>query len=376
MRKYRLRIGLDVDDVLYECNSYALELLKQKYGDDPVFDIERIRSWGLQGNLADERLKYFSDPDFVASQPMFPGAQKFVRELCELADVFFVTAVPANCMSARAKRLREDFPEVPAGNLLIGTRKDIVNLDILLDDAAHNISSSQASYPVLMRRPWNSGLSGLLSVNSYGDFIHLAKMIGKSFVEKKPDLRKGGVLCLVGPSGTGKTKICNELIKDPMFVRPMSTTTRPRRANEPGRSYKFVTEEQFIKEKDAGRFIETTVYSSYYFGTSDRQISPIVRSGKIAVIPIDICGAISMKKVYRSRACLVFTDRDKQNILMDIISRDTTDEDKVHRMMSLGLELRNIEFCDFAVKYDEGLDRCVEKIKEELRITARRNPDV
>ena len=94
------------------------------------------------------------------------------------------------------------------------------------------------------------------------------------------------------------------------------------------------------------------------------------------MIPIDICGAISMKKVYRSRACLVFTDRDKQNILMDIISRDTTDEDKVHRMMSLGLELRNIEFCDFAVKYDEGLDRCVEKIKEELRITARRNPDV
>ena len=32
MRKYRLRIGLDVDDILYECNSYALRLLKEKYG--------------------------------------------------------------------------------------------------------------------------------------------------------------------------------------------------------------------------------------------------------------------------------------------------------------------------------------------------------
>jgi len=370
MRKYRLRIGLDVDDVLYECNSYALELLRRKYGDNPAFDLQKIRSWGLQGNLSDERLKYFADPEFVASQPMFKGAQKFVHDLCEIADVFFVTAVPSQCMSARAKRLREDFPEVPAGNLLIGTRKDIVNLDILLDDAAHNISSSQASYPVLMRRPWNSYMSGLLSVNSYSDFIHLARIIGKSFVEKRPDLRKGGVLCLVGPSGTGKTRICSELIKDPRFVRPMSTTTRPKLKTDKGRTYRFVSTEQFIKEKEAGRFIETTVYSSYYFGTSDRQISPIVKSGKIAVIPIDICGAISLKKVYRSRACLVFTDRSKQNILMDIISRDITDEDKVHRMMSLDLELRNIEFCDFAVRFDEGLNKCVENIHKELQLPA------
>ena len=145
MRKYRLRIGLDVDDVLYECNFYALKLLKEKYGERPELDINNIKVWGLQGDISDERIKYFDSPDFVRAQPLFPGAQKFVRDLCRIADVFFITAVPPKCMSARAERLAADFPEVPAANTLIGTRKDLINLDIFLDDAAHNISSSQAT---------------------------------------------------------------------------------------------------------------------------------------------------------------------------------------------------------------------------------------
>lgn len=368
MRKYRLRIGLDVDDILYECNSYALRLLREKYGDDPALDINNITGWGLQGNIADERIAYFSSPDFVATQPLYAGAQRFVSQLCRIADVFFVTAVPAACMSARAQRLASDFPEVPTGNILIGTRKDVINLDILLDDGVHNISSSQASYPVLMRRPWNSDLSGLLSVNTYEDFIHLAKMIGNSFVGKAPDLHKGGVLCLVGPSGTGKTEIAAELTKDKRFEKPVTTTTRPREAGETKSAYRFVTTEQFIKAKDRGEFIETTVYGKYHFGTSEKHIAPIVDSGRIAVIPIDICGAVTMKNLYGARTLLVFTERNKHDIYMNIVGRSIPDEDKVSRLMSIDFEMRNIELCDFSVNYDQGADKCVEMIYEQLHM--------
>ena len=59
MRKYRLRIGLDVDDVLYECNSYALSLLKEKYGDSPLLNINHINTWGLLGDISDERIGFF-----------------------------------------------------------------------------------------------------------------------------------------------------------------------------------------------------------------------------------------------------------------------------------------------------------------------------
>lgn len=368
MRKYRLRIGLDVDDILYECNSYALRLLKEKYGDAPSLDINNITGWGLQGNIADERIKYFSDPDFVASQPLYPGAARFVSQLCKIADVFFVTAVPPACMTARAERLAADFPDVPPGNILIGTRKDIVNLDILLDDGIHNISSSQASYPVLMRRPWNNDLSGLLSVNTYEDFIHLAKMVGNSFVGKVPDLHKGGVLCLVGPSGTGKTEIAAALTEDKRFEKPVTTTTRPRAAGETKSAYRFVSTEQFIKQKENGEFIETTVYGKYYFGTSEKHIAPIVDSGRIAVIPIDICGAVTLKNLYGAKVVLVFTERNKRDIYLNIIKRQISDEDKISRMMSIDFELRNIELCDFSVNFDSGTEKCVERIYSELHM--------
>ena len=94
MKKYKLRIGLDVDDVLYDCNSYALSWLNKEEGYDPPLTIHDIRSWGVGKSPVDGRLKYFNDPDFVRSQPMLPGAAEFVRKLTEVADVFFVTAVP------------------------------------------------------------------------------------------------------------------------------------------------------------------------------------------------------------------------------------------------------------------------------------------
>lgn len=366
MRKYRLRVGLDVDDTLYVCNAYALSLLKKKYGDIPELDVNNIKCWGVQNNLSDERFEMFSSPDFVRSQPLFEGAKKFVRELSKIADVFFVTAVPPGCMSARAERLAEDFPEVPVQNILIGTRKDIINLDILLDDAAHNIYSSQASYPVLMRRPWNTNLSGLLSVNSYGDFLHLAKMILNSFVEKKPDLSGGGILCLVGASGTGKNRIASELVKLPGFEKPLSSTTRPRMDGEDATAYDFISIDEFLRRRDAGAFIETTVYGNHYFGTSESQISPIVERGHIAVIPIDICGALTLKNLYRHRALLVFTDRSREAILNGILERRISNEDKIRRIMSLDFEARNVELCDIAVNADRGIDDCVAIIRAEL----------
>ena len=171
-------------------------------------------------------------------------------------------------MSARALRLQRDFPEIPAENILLGTRKDLVRLDILLDDGAHNISHSPATYPVLFRKPWNTHLSGLLSVNAYDDFLHLVEMLRVASATSRPDLSHGGVVCLVGPTGSGKNEITSELIRRHGMEKPVSATTRPRREGETAADYRFLTEEQFRTEAEAGQFLETTVYSGYHFGTS------------------------------------------------------------------------------------------------------------
>ena len=352
MKKYRLRIGLDVDDILYDCNAYALACLNEREGIVPPLTIYDIRGWGRGESRVDERLSYFGDPLFVKNQPVLAGAKEFVRRLSQVAEVFFVTAVPPACMSARAERLTRDFPEIPASNILIGTRKDVVSLDILLDDGAHNIPRTPATYPVLFRKPWNTHLSGLLSVNTYDDFLHLVDMICHAFADERPDLSGGGVVCLVGPTGSGKNEVARALSHTFGMVKPATATTRPRRAGEEGGNYRFLSEEEFITAREAGDFLETTVYSGHYFGTRAADIDAIVDAGKCAVIPIDICGALTLKNRYRTRAMTVFMDRSRYAVIQDIVSRDLSPADKTRRILSLDDEYRNEELCDVTLQAD------------------------
>ena len=104
-----------------------------------------------------------------------------------------------------------------------------------------------------------------------------------------------------------------------------------------------------MTERDAGHFAETTVYSRYYFGTSREEIEAIVSRGQRAVIPIDICGALTVKNLYRERALLIFLNRPRPKILLDILGRNLPDEDKARRILSLDHEYRNAQLCDTEV---------------------------
>ena len=47
MQKYRLRVGLDVDDILYDCNAYALRCLCEEDGIVPPLTIYHTVELGL-----------------------------------------------------------------------------------------------------------------------------------------------------------------------------------------------------------------------------------------------------------------------------------------------------------------------------------------
>lgn len=344
MKHRQLKIGVDVDDVLYDCNRHAINLLCSERSCSPL-SIYDITSWGQVGNLIDERVAYFSRPDFVENQPILPGAKAFIRALCERGEVFFATAVGGSCMSARAERLHADFPEVPERNIMIGARKDILSLDILLDDGAHNILGSSAKYPVLFRRPWNNHLTGLLAVNAYNDFLHLVDQIRSVTPAAAHDFSEGGVICLVGPSGSGKTALVRELLTDGRFCRPVTSTTRSRREGEPD-DYHFVSRAAFQSGQEEGRFLESTVYGGEYYGATREAIDGVLAKKRIAVMPVDICGGISIKNAYERQALLVFLRTGRQRALMNLLQRDCPNEEKALRILSLDAEYRNEDICD------------------------------
>lgn len=341
----RTKVILDCDDVLYQCNQYAIQKLNSEKGTS--FKCEDIRRWGILGNVLDERIKYFQSPEFFRNIPVFDGAKAFVHELSKKTEVFIATSVPANCAGERVTSIIQNFPEIDPGNILIGHRKDLLNADFLLDDAIHNIRSAQVKYPVLFRRPWNHDVSGILSVTNYQEFLTLLDIADSNSYRK----RTGKIVCLVGSSGSGKTDIYEDLIglDDFMPVKTYTTRQCQRLGDHP---YHFISEDQFMQLKSEEFFFETSCYANKHYGIAMKDIEDVLRLGKCPVLVLDINGAIAMKRYYGDDCTNIFIEREKNACIREVLMRsNATMDEVVHRLGAIDDEFKNKVLCDYSVCY-------------------------
>lgn len=362
MQTDKLTIAIDFDDVLGDCNGYALQITNQKH--NLSLTIEDIFSWGELGNDADKRLECFKDLAFFENQPLLPGAKEFICELLSKPnrDVLIVTAIEPPFMQARAARILQEFPELKPENIIMAVRKETIQADMLLDDNPKNILKSIAKYPVLYRRPWNENMTGMLSVNNYNEFLALVDRVERNKHITGLKSREPLAISLVGPSGSGKTGIAKELIKFPLFATPRSCTTRQRRVNESEDAYYFLSSQEFTAEKRNGSFLETTSYAGENYGMKHTEIERIWSAGQNAVMPIDICGANAMHASFGNRAVTLFIYRSRETVIADILARSTPNDDKLKRILSLDHEYANQGMCDLVVLNDRTNEDAVQTI--------------
>ena len=363
-KNFKFRVGLDVDDVLFPCMELAAKMANEEYHLEPPITLDEITSW----ELATERLsiikEYFKRADFFEAQTPLEGAQDFVRQLSKRAEVFFTTAIPPEYMGLRSAQLQRFFPWVPAENYIPVYRKDVVDMDFTLDDGSHNILASNAKYPVLFRRPWNSEMSGLLAVNSYNEFINLMDSIKRTYLDTQMIFSNPTVVALVGPSGSGKTEIAKALLSHEEFGKPTSATTRPFRNGDEPDAYHYVSKEEFQKMKAEHLFAETTVYAGNGYGVELSGINEILASGKHCVVPIDISGAMALKMQYRT--VIIYIKRNRMKLIDAMLQRlmdgAATKADITRRILSLDDEKKNEMICDYTVDNNRTIEAAVEDL--------------
>lgn len=341
MRKL-FKVILDCDDVLFMCNQKAIDLLNKEKGLD--FKLADITKWGHLGNALDKRLEYFEDPDFVENLPLYPGAQEFVHELAKKAEVVIATNVPPKCAGARVNAIIKNFPDIKPSNILIGGRKDLLSADMMLDDAPQNLEAANVEYPVLFRQPWNYGKTGLLSVSAYSEFLTLADMV-KSHTVSDSDNGFDAIV-LVGPSGSGKKKFADKLMKlNPSIRRVSSYSTKS------GAYYHSVTAETFDAMRES--LFETSSYMGHLFGTRAEDIQSVIDEGNLPLLIMDVNGMIAMKSRFRTLS--VFVKADKESCIKDVLMRGLSLEETVQRITAIDAEFRNEEFCDMTTANPKDL---------------------
>ena len=352
-RKYRLSTALDVDDLLMECVPYAIALANEKYKFDPPLTIYEVDRWGKLGTRADVIFEFFNDPEFFKNQPVIKGAKEFVRKLSKMTDVFISTSVYPEFMGIRAQRIREEFPEIPADHIYMGSSKDKIQVDILFDDGMHNVFGSTAAYPILMRRPWNREATGMLAVNTYDEFLRLVEVIADSYSAKREpySMDQPGVVVLVGPSGSGKTDIAKGLIAaDDRFEKLISYTTN-RSHNTEGDWYAYVPVSKFRAMCEEGEIFESTTYAHHSYGCRREDVEEILARGKHVLTVMDICGAMTLKTCFPN-VITVYVKRDKKDLLRSILEKKAQVEEKVNRLIAIESEMQNQEVCDYVVRGD------------------------
>ena len=352
-RKFRLSTALDVDDVLMECIPYAIRLANEKYNFNPPLSIYEVDRWGTLGTRADVIFEYFNDPEFFKNQPPIKGAQEFVKKLAKMTEVFVSTAVSPEFMSIRAQRIHELFPEIPKDHIYMASRKDKIDVDILFDDGMHNVSRSNAAYPILMRRPWNQKATGVLAVNNYNEFLKLVEVIADSY---NPHINRvmeqPGIVVLVGPSGSGKTEIARLISKKSRsFEKLTSYTTDATVGMQGGQMYHYITLEAFREMTEKGELFESTMYAGHSYGSCKKDVEEILSRGKYVLTVMDICGAMSMKTHFPN-VTTIFVKRDKAALLKDLLQKPLNVDEKVSRLLMLDAEMNNSRICDYTVEVD------------------------
>ena len=174
---------------------------------------------------------------------------------------------------------------------------------------------------------------------------------------------KGILVIISGFAGTGKGTIVKGLLEkyDQYAISVSMTTRSPRVGEEHGKSYFFVSQEEFEKTIEDNGLIEYARYCDNYYGTPKAYVEQQLAAGKDVILEIEIQGALKVKEQF-SDALLLFVMPPSAKILKErLVGRGTETPDVVDKRMKRAYEeSQGIEKYDYIVVNDE-VDKCVEK---------------
>ena len=110
------------------------------------------------------------------------------------------------------------------------------------------------------------------------------------------EIRKGMLLVISGPSGTGKGTIIEHLMAaDGKLVFSVSATTRaPREGEVDGKHYHFMTVDRYNELVAQDAFVEHAQVHGNFYGTLKSEVNERLARGEDVVLDIDVQGALNV----------------------------------------------------------------------------------
>ena len=153
-------------------------------------------------------------------------------------------------------------------------------------------------------------------------------------------MRKGLLILISGPSGTGKGTVCDLLRqKHPEISYSISATTRqPRPGEQDGVNYYFYTKEKFREMIDQGQLLEwAEVYGNFY-GTPKQKVLDRLDAGEDILLEIDTQGALNVMKVMPEGLFIFLLPPSLEELAARLKGRGTDTEESLHRRLGAAVD--------------------------------------
>lgn len=180
------------------------------------------------------------------------------------------------------------------------------------------------------------------------------------------------LVLLSGVSGAGKDTIKKELIArmDNVESLPSFTDRAPRENDIPGKTYNFVSTEEFEAMIARGELYEYSAHHDHYYGTSRKLLNEKLQNGKIIVKDIEVNGVENLLKLLGNdtKIVTIFLKVPKEELRRRLESRidKPSPKDIELRLNRLQYEESKIGIYDYVIK-NNNLEKTVNIIMEIIK---------
>jgi guanylate kinase len=176
---------------------------------------------------------------------------------------------------------------------------------------------------------------------------------------------KGYLFIVSGPSGVGKTVLCNAIVEKfaPEVVYSISTTSRaPRGGETDGQEYNFCSSQKFEEAIARDEFAEWAFVHGNYYGTPRNFLTENIEAGRHVILNIDVQGAMKIRNEYPEAVMIFILPPTFEELESRIRKRNMDSENSLqHRLENARQELSYREHYKHAIVNDD-----LEAAKKEL----------